>query len=364
MKPQNPEAGDAYIVALAGNPNVGKSTLFNALTGMHQHTGNWAGKTVQNAAGRYICEGEELLLVDLPGTYSLWSGGAEEQAARDFICLEKPDAVVVVCDASCLERNLILALQIIETGRPVLVCVNLLDEAEKRGILIDFPKLEELLGVPVVGVTARSRKGIEEFGACLMQLLKEKADVQEQESDTCTGEDTEAALTETIHRTEAICREAVKKPEDSHIRDRKIDRILLGKYTGIPIMLLLLSAVLWITIVGANYPSQWLQIGFSALGDVLRSLMADAPSWISGALLDGIYNVLTWVIAVMLPPMAIFFPLFTLLEDFGYLPRVAFQLDRRFQCAGACGKQALTMWLVADRTQKQLSHYPYAMDGC
>lgn len=353
-----------YTVALAGNPNVGKSTLFNALTGMHQHTGNWAGKTVQNAAGRYICEGEEILLVDLPGTYSLWSGGAEEQTAREFICQEKPDAVAVICDASCLERNLILALQIIETGRPVLVCVNLLDEAEKRGISIDFSKLEEQLGVPVAGVTARSKRGLDAFGTRLMQLLTEQAAVQEGESIVCTGEKDEAALTEVIRRVEAICRTAVEKPEDSYVRDRKIDRILLGKYTGIPIMLLLLGVILWITIIGANYPSQWLQTGFTALGDILRRLMTNAPPWFTGVLLDGVYNVLTWVIAVMLPPMAIFFPLFTFLEDFGYLPRVAFQLDRRFQCAGSCGKQALTMWLVADRMQKQLSHYPYAMDGC
>ena len=411
MKPQGASAEGTYVVALAGNPNVGKSTLFNALTGMHQHTGNWAGKTVQNAAGRCTFQGHTLLLVDLPGTCALRAQSAEEQAARDFICFAKPDAVMITCDASCLERNLILALQIIETGCRVIICVNLLDEARKRRISVDLQELERQLGVPVAGIVARKKEGIhglmerlcalldadsapaapqlqypdsvEETAEKLTKYLQdagcqlnprwtalrlmegdsafsellalhgaflltapELAD-QMEEAGLCGGDAErlfgDSIISGVVQHAEEICKAVLQKPEDSHCKDRKIDRILLGKYTGIPIMLLLLGVVLWITMAGANIPSEWLQKGFGALGEVLRRWMSGAPAWLSGALLDGVYTVLTWVIAVMLPPMAIFFPLFTLLEDFGYLPRVAFQLDRRFQCAGACGKQALTM---------------------
>ncbi len=410
MKSRDPSAEETYVVALAGNPNVGKSTLFNALTGMHQHTGNWAGKTVQNAAGRCPYEDHTLLLVDLPGTYALRAQSAEEQAARDFICFGKADAVVITCDASCLERNLILALQVIETGCKAMVCVNLLDEAEKRRISVDLEELEKQLGVPVAGVIAREKEGIDAFLKrllCLLQSeyvqppmltypehveetaakleaylhhadcrlnsrwtalrlmegdaafteqialhgeflltapvladLMEEMGLLEEDADRFFGDE---IISSVVQRAEEICRKVLQKPEDSHRRDRKIDRILLGEYTGIPVMLLMLGLVLWITMVGANYPSQWLQSGFDQLGDLLHRWMAASPPWLRSALLDGVYTVLTWVVAVMLPPMAIFFPLFTLLEDFGYLPRIAFQLDRRFQCAGACGKQALTM---------------------
>lgn len=341
MQEQITSQGRPYMIALAGNPNAGKSTLFNALTGMRQHTGNWAGKTVESASGRCSYNGMELLFADLPGIYSLTSHSAEEKAARDFICNENPDAVIAVCDSTCLERGLVLALQIKAMGKRLILCAGLKDEAEKQNIYIDHEKLSELTGAPVISISARNKEGLDSLLDCLENILKEE---KTPETDTefpldAAGENT----VETVQLAEKICSIVVSKPENCDEKCRRADRIVLGKYTGFPLLFLLLGVVLWITIVGANYPSALLQKGFSLLGQLLYNLMADTPPWLQGILLDGIYNVLTWVIAVMLPPMAIFFPLFTLLEDSGFLPRIAFLLDKRFQCAGACGKQALTM---------------------
>lgn len=157
----NMEYSDEFVIALAGNPNVGKSTVFNELTGLKQHTGNWPGKTVVNARGYYKYKHQNFLLMDLPGTYSLLAHSVEEQVARDFICFGRPDATIVVTDATCLERNLNLALQVMELTDKVVVCVNLIDEAERKGIFIDIKLLEEELGVPVVATIARSGKGLE-----------------------------------------------------------------------------------------------------------------------------------------------------------------------------------------------------------
>lgn len=343
--------GNTYTIALAGNPNAGKSTLFNALTGMKQHTGNWAGKTVESAKGEFSHNGRSYTLIDLPGIYSLSCQSAEEKAARDFIINEKPDAVIVVCDSTCLERGLILALEVKALGCPMILCTGLMDEAKKRGISIDSDKLSELLCVPVTGISARKKQGLD-------ALLDTLADIPEESTPA-----EETAIEDTVKQAEEIFSQCVSVPDGFAERDRRLDRFILGRYTGIPLMLLLLGLVLWITIIGANYPSQWLQSGFGWLGIQLRSLLSGAPWWISGILIDGIYTVLTWVVAVMLPPMAIFFPLFTILEDCGFLPRAAFILDKSFEKAGACGKQGITMWLVADRMQKPLSHYPYTMDG-
>lgn len=396
------------IIALAGNPNVGKSTLFNALTGLHQHTGNWPGKTVVNAQGSCVHRGQDFLLVDLPGTYSLLSRSEEEQTARDFLCFGGVDGAVVVCDATCLERNLNLALQVLETGVPTVVCVNLLDEAERKGVQVDLSALSRALGVPVIGTSAGQRRGLTELmdavselsqrqqlprqirypapveyctarlarlldepaaglnprwaalrllegdGVLLAQLeerlaLERRPEFQK-ELDACraelSGVDLTAALAETLVRDAGrVASATVCQPADASHRDRLLDRILTSRRTGIPVMLLLLAGVFWLTIVGANYPSQWLSELLFGFQDVLTGCCEalGVPGWVHGALVLGMYRVLAWVVSVMLPPMAIFFPLFTLLEDFGYLPRVAFVLDHAFQKAQACGKQALTM---------------------
>ena len=394
------------LIALAGNPNVGKSTVFNALTGAHQHTGNWAGKTVACAEGSYTFAEKKYTLADIPGTYSLRSGSAEEQTARDFICFGGADAAVVVCDASCLERNLSLALQVMAMIPRTVVCVNLIDEAAGKGISVDTSRLSELLGVPVTAAAARSGVGLaqlreavrevteseepspvqvklpgelgkaagalaeqmsgraryaaalrlmegdrsflaeaEKHGAVtipdrdrLDELLAQLPFSAEQCSDAVTA--AYAALAASIAAETVTC----STPEP-YRRDRLLDRIFLSRTTGIPVMLALFLLLMWLTVAGANYPSALLGSLFDRLGDVLSAGMsrAGAPGWLEGVLVDGIYRTLAWVVSVMLPPMAIFFPLFTLMEDMGYLPRIAFNLDGCFKCAGACGKQAITM---------------------
>ncbi|MGN1004818.1 MAG: FeoB small GTPase domain-containing protein [Oscillospiraceae bacterium] len=334
------EREDDLVVALAGNPNVGKSTVFNALTGLRQHTGNWPGKTVACAQGRAVHAGRGYILVDLPGTYSLLAHSEEEAVARDFLQTGGADCVVVVCDAACLERNLILALQVLELTGRVVLCVNLLDEAEKRGIRVDLEDLSARLGVPVVGTAAAQGRGL---GALMAATERVCAAPHDEKSRSILPRLSEE---ERVERAERLARAAVQyRRADTAARDRRLDRILTSRSTGIPAMLLLLAGVLWLTIVGANVPSDLLSRALFWLQDRLTDLftLLHAPEWLHGALVLGAYRVLAWVVSVMLPPMAIFFPLFTLLEDFGYLPRVAFVLDHAFQKAKACGKQALCM---------------------
>ena len=158
----SPRAG-RIVIALAGNPNVGKSTVFNALTGLRQHTGNWPGKTVEVAVGRCRHNGAAFTIVDLPGTYSLTARSAEEEIARDFICFGEPDVTILIADATCLERNLILVLQALEITDRALLCVNLMDEAERRQISLHLSRLSDILGIPVVGVSAREEVGLDDL---------------------------------------------------------------------------------------------------------------------------------------------------------------------------------------------------------
>jgi len=333
------------VVALAGNPNVGKSTIFNALTHLRQHTGNWPGKTVSNARGRFCFRELEYELVDLPGCYSLFARSAEEEVARDFLCSAAPDAAIVVCDATCLERNLNLVLQVMEAVPRTVVAVNLMDEAEKKGIQVDLGLLQRRLGVPVVGTTARDEKGLSALLAALDGTFAAPKRTVSAPDYIAAADDGRAE--QFVRRAEELCREAVRVPEDAHRRDRALDRLFTSRLTGFPIMLLLLLGIFWLTIEGANLPSAWLSGLFARLGTALEAALTAArvPAAVTDALVNGVYRVTSWVVAVMLPPMAIFFPLFTLLEDFGYLPRVAFNLDRCFRGCRACGKQALTMMM-------------------
>lgn len=407
------------VVALAGNPNTGKSTVFNSLTGLNQHTGNWPGKTVSNARGGYRYRNKEYVLVDLPGTYSLLANSVEEQVAGEFICFGRPHATVVVTDATCLERNLNLVLQIMEITDRVVVCVNLMDEAARKRIVIDLERLSALLGVPVVGTTARSGRGLSElksaiegvafgriktsplkvdYGKTLERAVKELEErigvlagerINERwvalrllEGDSplirsinsCLGFDLEAdrqlrqkladiraefmekglsseevrdvMVSAIVKTAEVIGRDVVTFNGKAHNRlDNRIDSVLTSKTFGIPIMVALLGVVFWITIQGANVPSALLADGLFWIEERLFVLFGriGAPAWVADILVSGVYRTLAWVVSVMLPPMAIFFPLFTLLEDLGYLPRVAFNLDHYFKKACAHGKQALTM---------------------
>ena len=331
-------------VALAGSPNVGKSTLFNRLTGLRQHTGNWAGKTVASAEG--VCESAKrrYRLVDLPGTYSLHTASPEEALARDYLASGEAQAVVVVCDASCLERNLGLVLQILALTHRVLVCVNLLDEAARRGITLDLPLLQERLGVPVIGLVAREKRSRAALLAALDALLDAPAPETVFQPELPEGGE-DAGSAARMLAAAALCEGVVRRHPGGADWDRRLDRLLTGRALGYPLMLALLAFIFYLTIRGANVLSDALQALFSVLelrlAALLDALAASPP--LRGLLLDGAWRVLSWVVAVMLPPMAVFFPLFTLLEDLGYLPRVAYNLDRPFQRCHACGKQALTM---------------------
>ena len=442
-----------YVVALAGNPNTGKSTVFNALTGLRQHTGNWPGKTVTRAEGGFEYGGDRYKLVDLPGTYSLLSSSLDEETARDFILFGRPDVTVIVVDATRLERNLNLALQVLEITDRAVVCLNLVDEARRKGLTVDARRLARDLGVPVVATAARSGEGLEELNRVVAEVatgsyrcrprrvggrspalseatrrlsgaiqdafpslpnpqwvalrlldghrtlaaavesgsLAELVDVglRDDVADApavAEPEATRAAAAElaepriapepgrrtavlelagqlrwrvgrNFHQalTEAVYAEAARIADRAVSRDgegrrfdfdARLDRLVTSRVFGFPLMLLMLTVVFWLTIAGANLPSSMLA---SLLIDTVHPLLKDVAGafglvwWLDGLLIDGVYLATAWVVAVMLPPMAIFFPLFTLLEDFGYLPRVAFNLDRMFHRVGAHGKQALTM---------------------
>ncbi len=342
------------IIALAGNPNVGKSTVFNALTGLRQHTGNWPGKTVETASGVYTYAGKTYTLVDLPGTYSLHPGSAEEEVTRDYLLSGAADVTLVVADATCLERNLALALQVLEITWPVVLCVNLLDEAEKKEIKVDLEVLSRELGCPVIGAAARGGAGLEQLREVLAEAAERPGPRPEALGlcDSVCGkregcpECQDCSTVLTMARAAAVAAKAVAMDQETASRrDRTLDRLLTSKATGIPVMLGLLALVLWLTMAGANVPSQMLSSLLMGWQEPLRGIFQslNAPWWLEGALVDGVYRTVAWVVSVMLPPMAIFFPLFTLLEDAGYLPRVAFNLDHFFQKAGAHGRQSLTM---------------------
>lgn len=337
-----------HVLSLAGNPNVGKSSIFNELTGMRQHTGNWPGKTVDLAQGYASFQGKGYVLVDLPGTYSLMAHSQEEEVARDFIQSKDSEATIVVCDATSLERNLNLVLQIMQITPKVVVCVNLLDEAKKKKISINLPKLQELLGVPVVGTSAVKKQGLDELMTAVDKIIggEIQANPFMLEALEQIHQDEETEILALLDRASVIANDVIEYGDhDFDKKDRILDKILTQKSTGIPIMILLLLLVFWFTIVGADGPSDFLADMFNRLGNWLTATanQFNVPKVVQSVLIDGIYKVLSTVVAVMLPPMAIFFPIFTLLEDFGYLPRVAFNLDKYFQKAGACGKQALTM---------------------
>ncbi len=424
-----------FVVTLAGNPNTGKSTVFNNLTGLRQHTGNWPGKTVTRAEGGFSYNEKRYKVVDLPGTYSLLSTSTDEEVARDFILFGRPDVTVIVADATRLERNLNLTLQILEITERAILCLNLMDEAKRNDIEINIRALSRELGIPVIATSARRRQGMQELLSAIEELasgkyvckprriIKQPAKLKHavsviaeklneqfsdlpninwvalrllegdqsiidairsgelgllkqdlpsakaREKEALSGEqkdrdnllsaanavrweqdiDFHDTVIESIYENASeIAKKTVslKGEKPAYSLDIKIDKIVTGKWLGFPIMFLLLAGVFWLTVSGANYPSGLLA---SVLIDKVHPLLKEfassvnTPWWLSGVLLDGAYLSMAWVISVMLPPMAIFFPLFTLLEDLGYLPRVAFNMDKIFRKAGAHGKQALTL---------------------
>ena len=340
-----------YQIVLAGNPNVGKSTVFNSLTGMKQHTGNWTGKTVECASGIAKIKDKSFSVVDLPGTYSMLSFSAEEKAAASYLANNEMECVVIVVDANIIERNLSFALQVLSVKKNAILCLNLCDEAEKNGISVDVDELSLNLGIPVVCTCATKNQGLNELKNTIYDICTEKKKcfcVSRLYDDIDIFDDKRHKnnVERLLEESEQICRRCVTYNKNT-INDRslKIDKFLTSKATGIPIMLLIFALLFWITAVGANYPSEWLSMLFEFIKEKLYLLFAtlNAPEFITGLIIDGVYTTLTWVVSVMLPPMAIFFPLFSLMEDSGYLPRIAFNLDKFFARCGAHGKQSLTM---------------------
>lgn len=335
-----------FTITLAGNPNVGKSTVFNALTGMNQHTGNWTGKTVSNAVGNCSYLDKNFLLVDIPGTYSIVTHSKEEEIATDFIRSGVSDVTVVVVDATCLERNLNLVFQIMDITNNVIVCVNLLDEAKKKKIKINLDLLSELLGVPVVGTTARKKKTLDSLLNTIYRVCCGEITPSPHKLDLSSNYSQEDNISKTIKHCEYLASQVCSfEKNDYRSFDRKIDKILTSKTLGIPIMLLFLGLIFWITIIGANYPSSLLSdlFGWFQSKLIIGAEFIHMPEWLSSMLIFGVYQTVTWIIAVMLPPMAIFFPLFTIMEDLGYLPRIAFNMDKCFKKACTNGKQMITM---------------------
>ena len=396
-----------YVIALAGNPNTGKSTVFNYLTGLKQHTGNWPGKTVVNARGEFSYQNDNYIMVDLPGTYSLFTSSKDEEVARDFICYGNYDAVVVVADATCLERNLNLVFQISELTNNVILCINLIDEAKKKNIVIDKDGLEKELGIPVILTAARNGIGMKELKDKIKDIVVNKKDYKPNiikyddeiekivnyiipylnnlsisnhrwtalrlidsdieifpdKSNNFLTKSQALELNKLLEYNidQNVVREKISEKNYNYAndlkhhyvtedikkinKDKKIDDVITSKVFGIPIMLGLLGLVFWITIQGANIPSQLLSNILFSFQDKLTSWFKflGVSDFIHGVLVLGLYRTLAWVVSVMLPPMAIFFPMFTLLEDLGYLPRVAFNLDHMFKKACAHGKQGLTM---------------------
>lgn len=397
-----------YKIALAGNPNVGKSTIFNALTNSHQHTGNWPGKTVVNATGHYKDGNDHYTIYDLPGTYSLISHSKEEKTARDFLCFNNDiDVTVVVCNAQSLERSLNLALQILEITPNVILVINLMDEAKKKNININTKKLHTILNIPIITTTATYNKGLDELKKAISIAVSKKntkkfhiqynpklsssiTKINKYLKDiphskwlsrtflTSSKEDVtlllkkikltknqEELLIKTIKQeqanlsnldlnyqiasailkqTSSISKEVItKNNSNSNNRDRKIDKIITSKKWGIPIMLLILFFLFWLTISASNYPSEILSNFLFGLEDKLYKILFFLPTSIRNILIFGVYKTTAWVVGVMLPPMMIFFPLFTILEDIGLLPRIAFNMDNMFSKCQTCGKQCLTM---------------------
>lgn len=348
----------SLTVALAGNPNSGKTTLFNALTGARQYVGNWPGVTVEKKEGKIKYKGLDIKLVDLPGTYSLNAYSIEEVIAKDYIVKDNPDVVINIVDGTNLERNLYLTVQLLELGVPVVLALNMMDEVEKKGYRIDFEKLSRLLGVPVVPITAVKKTGISSLLEKVTAYDKEaekketafnkyytniENEIQNQSSEEGSDKLIEARY-DFIGDVLNQC--LIKAEKESLSLSDKIDRVITNRVLGIPVFLGFLYLMFQFTFAWVGQPiADWLD-GF--FGDVLTPWVegileaAAAAEWLKSLIIDGIIGGVGGVI-VFVPLIFALFLFIAVLEDSGYMARVAFIMDRAMRKIGLSGKAFIPM---------------------
>ncbi|MBU4457017.1 MAG: ferrous iron transport protein B, partial [Nanoarchaeota archaeon] len=398
MKNEKP----AYTIALAGQPNVGKSTVFNMLTGLNQHVGNWPGKTVEQKAGLYTHDGQVIRLVDLPGTYSLTANSEEERIARDFLLRGRPDVVVVIVNAAALERNLYLVAELLSMPVRVVVGVNMMDVAGQAGIHVEAHVLQAALGVPVVPLVAPRNQGVSELMDAALRLIKNPDDfapnrpeirpehrpvlaeirsllsgkiplypedwtaIKLLEGDTEITERVRQSAPEAWERIHALLKQhedayldvaggryewvgrmvraAVVKPKPGAISlTDRLDKIATHPFWGLVLLLGIFGLVFWLTYTAAMPVVSWLDTQvITSIAESVRQVLAPAPAWLTSLLVDGLIGgagtVLTFV-----PILVVFFAVMGLLEDVGYLTRSAYVMDRFMHWMGLHGRSFLPL---------------------
>ena len=393
-------------IALAGQPNMGKSTLFNLLTGLNQHVGNWPGKTVEQRSGDFVLEGKTYHLVDLPGTYSLTANSLEEVIAREFILTEKPDVVIAVVSAANLERSLYLVSELVSLPAPIVVALNMMDVAEQEGMVVDAAALSKALNLPVIPITATKAKGVKELLQSAADVMAGKnvmipnrpsirADVvqamQKVNELVCTyvpenyppewmalkllEGDTEITRFMKLHLPQEtwqavdkilldnddamvavasgrynwigeLVRVSVKKPKMGQISiTERLDRAATHPVWGLFILAGILGLVFWLTFTIGSPLQSWLDRQLvSRLGEWVGSLMVSSPVWLKSLIVDGVIGGVGAVIT-FLPILIIFFASFGFLEDIGYLARAAYVMDNIMHLMGLHGKSFLPLFL-------------------
>jgi ferrous iron transport protein B len=392
----------SVTIAVAGNPNTGKSTLFNALTGLRQHTGNWPGKTVERKEGEFRHDGRLVRVVDLPGTYSLTAVSSEEIVARDFIVEGNPDAVVVIVDATNLERNLYLVLQVLELTNNVVVALNMMDQVEGKGVRIDLGALSEQLGVPVIPIVALKKEGIPQLIETVIEICEEKrvlhpvgvtfdelieqsiaqlepmvensdyparwlaikllegdTDVKEvmQASGNSTAvEEAEKLVERSAGQLEVliaeqryelisrIARRSIHQEEGVEYLTDKIDDIVIHKLLGLPILAIIAGFTLWAIYNIAGPIGGLFERFFNIVIDWAGGLLVGTPWWVSGIIVDGILLGCQQIFVFMFGVLIVFFFIYGILEDIGYLARGAFVMDRIMKWLGLSGKAFMTLF--------------------
>jgi ferrous iron transport protein B len=392
-----------YTIALAGQPNVGKSTVFNMLTGLNQHVGNWPGKTVEQKQGNFIHDGQVIQLVDLPGTYSMTANSEEERIARDYLLREKPDVVIVIVNAATLERNLYLVAELLNMPTPLIVGVNMQDVAERAGIHVETHVLQAALGAPAISLVASKNQGIHELIDAALELIKNSEDYRPnrpeilpehrpilEEIRSLLNDNTtiypkdwvatkllegDAEITELIRQSSPeewtlinpillrhedayldvaggryewimrMVRAAVVNPKPGAINlTDRLDAAATHPFWGLIILLSMFGLVFWLTYTAALPIVDWLESLMAQFADTVRQILSIGPDWFSSLIVDGLIGGVGAVLS-LLPVLIIFFALLGILEDVGYLARLAYVMDRFMHSIGLHGRSFLPLFI-------------------